>query len=97
MATKAEMIRILKLVKSKCKPEIATQAGGMLIRNTCILHKYLEITRENGYFTNLYGCLGGDICHELQDVLGVKHSGACPRVHRNIYNFIKNERETVKI
>ena len=97
MATKAEMIRILKLVKGKCKPEIATKANDELIRNTCILHKYLEITRENGYFTNLYGCLGGDICHELQDVLGVKHSGACPRVHRNIYNFIKNDRETVKI
>ena len=97
MATKAEMIRILRHVKRLCKPEIATKANDELIRNTCILHKYLEITRENGYFTNLYGCLGGDICHELQDVLGVKHSGACPRVHRNIYNFIKNDRETVKI
>ena len=97
MATKAEMIRILRHVKRLCKPEIATKANDELVRDTCILHKYLEITRENGYFTNLYGCLGGDICHELQDVLGVKHSGACPRVHRNIYNFIKSERETVKI
>lgn len=97
MATKAEMICVLKHVKKLCEPEIATATSGDLIRDTCILHKYLNVTRENGYFTNLYGCLGGDICHELQDVLGVKHSGACPRVHRNIYNFIKSERETVKI
>ena len=96
MATKAEMMRILKLVKGKCKPEIDTTTNDWLVRDTCILHKYLSITRENGFFTNLYGCLGGDICHELQDVLGVKHSSACPEVHRNIYNLIKNER-TVKI
>lgn len=97
MATKAEMIRVLKHVKKLCEPEIATKANDELIRNTCILHKYLSITRENGYFTNLYGCLGGDICNELQDTLGVTHSNMCPRVHRNIYNFIKNDRETVKI
>ena len=59
MATKAEMMRILKLVKSKCKPEIATTTNDWLVRDTCILHKYLSITRENGFFTNLYGCLGG--------------------------------------
>ena len=97
MANKAEMIRVLKHVKKLCEPEIATKANDELIRDTCILHKYLSITRENGYFTNLYGCLGGDICNELQRTLGVKHSSMCPRVHSNIYNFIKNDRETVKI
>ena len=91
-----EMMRILRDVKHRTSPKLSSDSDGWLIRNTCILHKYLEITRENGYFTNLYGCLGGDICHELQDVLGVKHSSACPEVHRNIYNLIKNER-TVKI
>ncbi len=93
MATKAEMMRILKRVKKLCEPEIATNSGGWLIRDTCILHKYLSITREGGYFTNTYGCLGGDICNELQRTLGIKHSSMCPTVHRNVYNFIKNDRE----
>lgn len=93
MATKAEMIRILKRVKGLCRPEIATKANDELIRDTCILHKYLNITRENGYFTNLYGCLGGDICHEFQRLLGLKESSHCPTVHSNIYNLVKNERE----
>jgi hypothetical protein len=97
MATKAEMIRILKRVKKLCKPEIATKANYMLIRDTCILHKYLEITMENGIFINPYGCLGGGICRDLQEILGVTHSNMCPKVHNNIYNFIKNDRETVKI
>lgn len=96
MATKAEMVRILKHIKKLCKPEIAMN-GDMLIRDTCILHKYLQITREGEYFPNDYGCLGGSICHELQDTLGVKHSGICTMVHSNIYNFIKNDRETVRI
>ena len=92
MATKAEMMRILKRVKKWCKPEIAGK-GDMLIRDTCILHKYLQITKEGGNFPNDYGCLGGGICHELQDTLGVKHSSICTMVHSNVYNFIKNDRE----
>jgi hypothetical protein len=93
MATKAEMIRVLKHVKKLCKPEIATKANYELIRDTCILHKYLEITRENGYFTNLYGCLGGGICRDLQERLGLEVSSHCPTIHSNIYNLVKNERE----
>ena len=57
MATKAEMVRILKRVKKWCKPEIARK-GDMLIRDTCILHRYLQITKEGGNFPNDYGCLG---------------------------------------
>lgn len=97
MANKAEMIRILKRVKKLCEPEIATKANDELIRDTCILHKYLNVTRENGYFTNLYGCLGGDICFELQNTLGVKRSSFCSEVHNNVYNLIKNNREAVRI
>lgn len=96
MATKAEMMRILKHIKKDCGPEI-TSKGDILLRHTCILHKYLKFTGEGGSFLNDYGCSGGNICHELQDTLGVKHSSICSKVHSNIYNFIKNDRETVKI
>ena len=94
MATKAEMIRILKLVKSKCKPEIATQAGGMLIRNTCILHLYLMHKQEKDVQSwTSDGCLGGGICRDLQERLGLEVSSHCPTIHSNIYNLVKNERE----
>lgn len=84
MATKAEMVRILKRVKKWCNPEIARK-GDMLIRDTCILHRHLQITKEGENFTNNYGCLGENICHELQNTLRVKHS--------NVYNLVKNGRE----
>lgn len=90
MATKAEVMRILRHVKGGCKPKITTKENGWLMRDTCILHKYLNITKENGYIANSFGCLGGDICNELQHILGVKHSNACPRVHSNIYNLVKS-------
>lgn len=93
MATKAEMVRILKHIKKLCKPEIAMN-GDMLIRDTCILHKYLQITREGEYFPNDYEyCLGGSICHELQEKLGLEESSLCPTIHSNIYNLVKNNRE----
>lgn len=92
MATKAEMVRILKRVKKWCEPEIARK-GDMLIRDTCILHRYLQITREAGNLPNDYGCLGGSICHDLQNTLGVKHHNICTMVHSSVYNFIKNGRE----
>lgn len=92
MATKAEMVRILKRVKKWCNPEIARK-GDMLIRDTCILHRYLQITKEGENFPNDYGCLGGNICYELQNTLRVKHSSICTMVHSNVYNLVKNGRE----
>lgn len=92
MATKAEMVRILKRVKKWCNPEIARK-GGMLIRDTCILHRYLQITKEGENFPNDYGCLVGNICHELQNTFRVKHSSICTMVHSNVYNLVKNGRE----
>ena len=97
MATKAKMIHILRLVKYKCKPEITITGSGRIIRNTCIMHKYLEITKEAGYFTNTWGCLGGNICNELQRRLGLKHSGLCPTVHRNVYNLVKDNGRAIRI
>lgn len=92
MATKAETIRILKRVKKWCEPEIVRK-GDMLICDTCILHRYLQITKEAGNIPNDYECLGGSICKDLQKKLGLEESSHCPTIHSNVYNLVKNNRE----
>lgn len=88
MATKAEMVRILKHIKKLCKPEIAMN-GDMLIRDTCILHKYFQsIGRKR---TTMNECLGGEKpCTEIQRILGVDtRITHCPTIHGEIYKLVK--------
>ena len=92
MATKAEMIHILKRVRSKTYPMLGFDSSGWLIRNTCMLHLYLMHVQEKVIWTS-DGCLGGGICRDLQERLGLEVSSHCPTIHSNIYNLVSNKRE----
>ncbi len=87
-----EMMHILKQVKRKTSPMLGFETSGWLIRNTCMLHLYLMHKQGKVTWTS-DGCLGGGICRDLQERLGLEVSSHCPTIHNNIYNLVKNERE----
>ena len=87
-----EMMRILKSVKGKTSPKLSSDSDGWLVRNTCMIHLYLMQKQGKNTWTS-DGCLGGDICRELQKKLGLEESSHCPTIHSNIYNLVKNNRE----
>lgn len=87
-------MRILKRVKGRTSPMLGFDSSGWLIRNTCILHLYLMHKQEKDVQSwTSDGCLGGGICRDLQERLGLEVSSHCPTIHSNIYNLVKNERE----
>lgn len=92
--SKQSLIRILKQVQGKCRPDIDSDDFN---RTDCILHKYLEyitgVKKDHGW------CLGGAPCTELQKILGLDwQKDWCPDVHKDVYNLVKNyNRRNVKI
>lgn len=90
-------MRILRIAKSKTSPKLSTDSNGWLIRNTCMLHLYLMHVQQKDVIRNgtwkSDGCLGGGICRDLQERLGLEVSSHCPTIHSNIYNLVRNERE----
>ena len=83
---KQSVIRTLKQVQGKCKPNIDSDD---FKRTDCILHKYLEcitgIERAHGW------CLGGAECTKIQKILGLDWRNEwCPGIHKDVYNLIKN-------
>jgi hypothetical protein len=86
-----------KRVFKKCEPELETDNCEHLIRTECILHKYLGRTTI-GRRTNPAGCIGGPICVEITEKLGLCHQVRCEDIHKMVYDLIKKKyRETVKI
>lgn len=86
-----------KRVFKKCEPELKADNFEHLIRTECILHKYLERTTI-GRRTNPAGCIGGPICVEIIEKLGLGYQVRCEDIHKIVYDFIKKKyRETIKI
>ena len=85
-------MRILKRIKGKTSSRLSSDSDGWLIRNTCMIHLYLMQKQGKNTWTS-DGCLGGGICRDLQERLGLEVSSHCPTIHSNIYNLVKNERE----
>lgn len=86
-----------KRVFRKCEPELETDNCEHLIRTECILHKYLGRTTI-GRRTNPAGCIGGPICNEIIEKLGLGHQVRCEDIHKIVYDLIKkNYRKTVRI
>lgn len=87
-------------VFKRCEPKMRVESHDSykhLIRNTCILHKYLERTTV-GRSVNFVGCIGGPICNEITRKLGLGAILDCEIVHKEVYDLIKkNYRGTVKI
>lgn len=83
---------ILKQVKGRTLPMLGFDSSGWLIRRTCMLHLYLMQKQGKNTWTS-DGCLGGGICRDLQERLGLEVSSHCPTIHSNIYNLVKNNRE----
>ena len=93
MATKAEMVRILKHVKKESSPKLSFDSDGQLECNNCMLHLYLKHVQKGEKAWTSDGCLGGGICWELQKKLGLEESSHCLTIHNNVYNLVKNNRE----
>ena len=86
-----------KRVFRKCEPELKADNFEHLIRTECILHKYLGRTTI-GRRTNPAGCIGGPICVEITEKLGLGHQTSCETIHKMVYDLIKKKyREIVKI
>lgn len=87
----------LKRAFRRCEPELKVDYFERLMRNECILHKYIGRTTV-GRSINFAGCIGGPICHEITGKLGLGHQTSCEDIHKMVYDFIKKKyRETVKI
>ena len=51
-----------------------------------------------GRRTNPAGCIGGPICVEITEKLGLCHQVRCEDIHKMVYDLIKKKyRETVRI
>lgn len=86
-----------KRVFKKCEPELKADIFEHLVRTECILHKYLERTTI-GRRTNTAECIGGPICVEITEKLGLGNHTNCEDIHKIVYDLIKkNYRGTVKI
>ena len=79
----------LKRAFKKCEPELRVDYFERLMRNECILHKYLGRTTV-GRRINFAGCIGGPICAEITGKLGLGHPISCEAIHKMVYNLIKN-------
>jgi len=86
---KDDVIAKFKCIQKNCNEDIGRTGYGVLMRETCILHKYFESIGKKK--DTMISCLGGEKpCSEIQRIFGIDMTTHCPTIHQKVYDFVKN-------